>query len=130
VYGGRRPRVQDGRPRRSQWQTQRVDTEDSLTSFDDGVLYIDFVQQEVMIDRKRVHLKPPEYHLLTALVLRQGEVFTPEKLMGLFEGDPSFTPDRGAYTLSCLRTKVGETLDGELIGTVRGFGVIYRSPNQ
>jgi DNA-binding response OmpR family regulator len=105
-----------------------VATEETLTAFDDGVIYVDFIQQEVMIDRQRVNLKPPEYRMLTALVLRQGEVFTPEKLMDLFRGEPTFTPDAVAYTLSCLRTKLGETVDGELIGTVRGFGVTYRSP--
>ena len=30
----------------------------------------------------------------------------------------------------CLRTQLAQKLDGELIETVRGFGVIYRSPNR
>jgi DNA-binding response OmpR family regulator len=105
-------------------------TEEPLTSFDDGTLHIDFVQQEVMIDREPVNLKPPEYRLLATLALRRGEVFTPEKLMELFGADSSLTPQRVAYTLMCLRTKLGQKVDGELIETVRGFGYIYRSLNR
>jgi DNA-binding response OmpR family regulator len=75
-------------------------------------------------------LKPPEYRLLTALVLRRGEMFTPEKLTGLFAGDSRFTPEGVAYALMCLRRKLGRKEDDELIQTVRGFGYVYRSPNQ
>jgi len=74
-------------------------------------------------------LKPPEYRLLTALALRRGEIFTPEKLMELFAGDSRFTPEGVAYALMRLRTKLGRK-DDELIQTVRGFGYVSRSPNQ
>ena len=67
-------------------------TEEPLTSLDDGALHIDFVQQEVTIDREPVNLKPPEYRMLATLALHPGEVFTPEKLMELFGGDSNFTP--------------------------------------
>ena len=97
--------------------------------FDDGTLRIDFVQQKVTIDRTLVNLKPPEFRLLTALVLRRGEIFTPEKLMELFAGDSRFTPEGLAYALMCLQAKLSRKKDEELIQTVRGFGYVYRSPN-
>jgi two-component system copper resistance phosphate regulon response regulator CusR len=115
---------------RSQWETLEVVSEEPLTSFDDGTLRIDFVQQKVTIDRTPVNLKPPEFRLLTALALRRGEIFTPEKLMELFADDSKFTPEGVAYALMCLRTKLGRKEDDELIQTVRGFGYVYRSPNQ
>jgi hypothetical protein len=37
-----------------------VATDEPLTAFDDGTLQIDFVQQEVTIDRESVNLKPPD----------------------------------------------------------------------
>jgi DNA-binding response OmpR family regulator len=57
-------------------------TEQPLTSFDDGTLQIDFVQQLVTIHGEPVNLKPPEYRLLTTMVLHQGEAFSPDRLMG------------------------------------------------
>ena len=64
-------------------------TEDPLTAFDDCTLHIDFAQQEVTIAGKPVNLKPPEYRLLTTLVLHQGELFSPDRLMEVFGGDSS-----------------------------------------
>jgi two-component system phosphate regulon response regulator PhoB len=110
---------------------KEVATEKPLTPFDDGTLRIDFVQQKVTIDRRHVNLKPPEYRLLTALALRRSEIFTPEKLMELFADDSRFTREVVAYTLMCVRTKLSRKEDDdELIQTVRGFGYVYRSPNQ
>ena len=105
-------------------------TEEPLTVFDDGTFHIGFVQEKVTIDREPVNLKPPEYRLLATLALHRGEVFTPEKLMELFAGDPDSTPDTVAYTLMCVRTKLGQKGAGELIETVRGFGFVYRSQNR
>ena len=50
--------------------------------------------------------------------------------MELLGGDSSFNPQRAAYTLMCVRTKLGPKADGEMIENVSGFGVIYRSPNR
>jgi DNA-binding response OmpR family regulator len=50
--------------------------------------------------------------------------------MELFAGDSRFTPDGVAYAVMCLRTKLSRKEDDELIQTVRGFGCVYRSPNQ
>lgn len=69
-----------------------------MTAFDDGTLHIDFVQQEVTIDREPVSLKPPEYRLLATLALHQGEVFTAERLMQLFGGVfQLLSPNSGVY---------------------------------
>ena len=101
-------------------------TERPLTSFDDGALRIDFVQRQVTIHGQPVNLKPPEYRLLTTMVLHQGEVFSPDRLMDLFGADPS--PQDVAYTVMCVRSKLGQKGYDSLIGTVRGFGYICRSP--
>jgi len=105
-----------------------VATSEPLTAFDDGTLQVDFVQQEVTINGQPVNLKPLEYRLLTALVLHRGEVFSSDGLMELFGADA--IPRDVAYTLMCLRTKLSQKEHGELIETVRGFGVVYRSPNR
>ena len=109
---------------------REVATEKPLTPLEDGTLRIDFVQQKVTIDRRPVNLKPSEYRLLTALALRRGEIFTPEKLMELFTGDSRFTHEGVTYALMCLRTKLSRKEDDELIQTVRGFGYVYRSPDE
>ena len=58
-------------------------------------------------------MQPPEYRQLSALVLYLGEVFTPEKLMELLGEDYSFTPQRVACTLMCIRTTQSQKMDGE-----------------
>jgi DNA-binding response OmpR family regulator len=103
-------------------------TEQPMTSFDDGTLHIDFVRQQVTIHGHPVNLKPPEYRLLTTMVLHQGEVFSPDRLTELFGADSS--PQDVAYTVMCLRSKLGQKGYGSLIGTVRGFGYICRSSNR
>ena len=75
-------------------------TEEPLTSFDDGTLHIDFVQQEVTVDGEPVDLKPPEYRLLVTLALHQGEVFTPEMLIELFWETPALEKWRIACCVS------------------------------
>lgn len=50
--------------------------------------------------------------------------------MDVFAGDSRFTPAEVNYVLMCLQTKLGQKEHGELIETVRGFGYVYRSPNQ
>jgi DNA-binding response OmpR family regulator len=103
-------------------------TEQPSTFFDDGTLQINFVQQQVTIHGQPVNLKPPEYRLLTTMVLHQGDVFSHDRLMELFGADSS--PQDVAYTVMCLRSKLGQKGYDSLIGTVRGFGYICRSPNR
>lgn len=101
----------------------------AVSSYDDGTVQIDFARAEATIHGEPVHLNSPEYRLLTTLVLHQGEIFTPEKLMKLDWGVPNFPPQNVAYTVMCLRHKLGRKGD-TLIETVRGFGYVYRSRNR
>ena len=108
---------------------RQVSRTDTVTSFDDGTLHVDFAHQEVTVDGNVVVLTPTEYRLLATLTRHQGQVLSSDQLIELAWDDPSgLAPSRVKYAVLRLRRKLGwdEKEDGP-IETVRGFGYRYRA---
>jgi len=121
------------------------DNQDTVTTFDDPPLHIDYAQREVTMDGNPVVLTPTEYRLLTTLTRHQGQVLNQDQLIELAWDDPTgLAPGRVKYAVHRLREKMGwdngEDPAGSGSGfggggpsspgpieTVRGFGYRYRS---
>ena len=96
--------------------------------FDDGVIRVDFVHQEVSLSGEVVVLTPTEYRLLAAMVRHSGQILSPDQLIELAWDDPSgLAPARVKYAVLRLRRKLGwDDADTSPLETVRGFGYRYR----
>jgi DNA-binding response OmpR family regulator len=108
---------------------RQVQRNDPVTSFEDGVVRVDFALQEVTVDGAAVVLTPTEYRLLATLVRHQGQVLSADQLLEQAWDDPSgLAPSRVKYVILRLRRKLGweEQHEGP-IETVRGFGYRYRA---
>jgi DNA-binding response OmpR family regulator len=109
---------------------RQVSRNDPVTTFDDGILHVDYAHQEVTIDGSPVAaLTPTEYRLLATLTRHQGQVLSSDQLIELAWDDPSgLAPSRVKYAVLRLRRKLGwDEGDDSPIETVRGFGYRYRS---
>jgi DNA-binding response OmpR family regulator len=96
--------------------------------FDDGVVRVDFVHQQVLLDGQAVVLTPTEYRLLAAMVRHAGQILSADQLIELAWDDPSgLAPARVKYAVLRLRRKLGwDDADTSPLETVRGFGYRYR----
>jgi DNA-binding response OmpR family regulator len=96
--------------------------------FDDGVIRVDFVHQEVSLQGETMVLTPTEYRLLAAMVRHPGQILSADQLIELAWDDPSgLAPARVKYAVLRLRRKLGwDDADTSPLETVRGFGYRYR----
>ncbi len=96
--------------------------------FDDGVIRVDLVHQEVSLQGEAVVLTPTEYRLLAAMVRHSGQILSADQLIELAWDDPSgLAPARVKYAVLRLRRKLGwDDADASPLETVRGFGYRYR----
>jgi DNA-binding response OmpR family regulator len=98
--------------------------------FDDGYVRVDVDQQQVSVEGEVIGLTPTEFRLLAALVRHQGQILSPDQLVGLaWEDSSGLTADRVKYAVLRLRRKFGwDDGEGSRLETVRGFGYRYLSP--
>ncbi len=102
---------------------------ESVETYADDVLSIDFAQRSVTVGDRAVSLTPLEFKLLSAFVRHPNQVLSREQLLELVWGDSlGVSVDQVKLYVGYLRRK----LDGAVVGdppieTVRGFGYRYLS---
>ena len=106
---------------------------EALTSFEDGRLRIEFVQEEVRVGEVRIHLTSGEYKILASLVGHKGQVLTYQQLVYLGGIDPKNMDDgelrnRVMTAVERLRRKLWRNAEDSPVETVLpGQGYRYRS---
>jgi DNA-binding response OmpR family regulator len=102
---------------------------DSVTTFDDPPLHMNFAQRRVTVDGNAVALTPIEFSLLATLTRHRDQVLSTDQLIEQAWKDPTgLAPSRVKFAVRRLREKMGWDLGDESpIETVRGFGYRYRS---
>jgi two-component system, OmpR family, KDP operon response regulator KdpE len=58
-----------------------------MSTFEGGILHIDFAQREVALDGQPVHLHPKQYQVLVTLIRRQGQSVSIPELIAAVWGD-------------------------------------------
>ena len=62
-----------------------------MSTFEDGILHVDFAQRDVAIDGQPVQLNPKQYQVLVTLVRSQGQsVSVPELIAAVWGDDVPF----------------------------------------
>jgi DNA-binding response OmpR family regulator len=101
---------------------------ESLETYADDVLRIDFAQRQVTVGERDVSLTPLEFKLLAAFVRHPNQVLSREQLLELVWGDSyGVSGDQVKLYVGYLRRKLSpEAPDAAPVETVRGFGYRYR----
>jgi DNA-binding response OmpR family regulator len=102
---------------------------ESVETYADDVLSIDFAQRAVRVGEREVSLTPLEFKLLSAFVRHPNQVLSREQLLELVWGDAfGVSGDQVKLYVGYLRRKLdGPAGEGPAIETVRGFGYRYVS---
>jgi DNA-binding response OmpR family regulator len=101
---------------------------ESLETYADEVLSIDFAQRSVTVGDREVSLTPLEFKLLSAFVRHPNQVLSREQLLELVWGDAfGVSGDQVKLYVGYLRRKLNPDAPDEApVETVRGFGYRYR----
>jgi DNA-binding response OmpR family regulator len=101
---------------------------ESLETYADDVLAIDFAQRSVTVGDRDVSLTPLEFKLLTAFVRHPNQVLSREQLLQLVWGDSfGVSGDQVKLYVGYLRRKLSpDAPESAPVETVRGFGYRYR----
>jgi DNA-binding response OmpR family regulator len=101
---------------------------ESLETYADDVLSIDFAQRSVTVGDRDVSLTPLEFKLLTAFVRHPNQVLSREQLLQLVWGDSfGVSGDQVKLYVGYLRRKLSpDSPEDAPVETVRGFGYRYR----
>jgi DNA-binding response OmpR family regulator len=101
---------------------------ESVQTYADDVLRIDFAQRAVTVGEREVSLTPLEFKLLAAFVRHPNQVLSREQLLELVWGDAyGVSGDQVKLYVGYLRRKLSpEAPDDAPVETVRGFGYRYR----
>jgi DNA-binding response OmpR family regulator len=101
---------------------------ESLETYADTVLSIDFAQRSVTVGDREVSLTPLEFKLLSAFVRHPNQVLSREQLLELVWGDAfGVSGDQVKLYVGYLRRKLSPDAPEEApVETVRGFGYRYR----
>jgi DNA-binding response OmpR family regulator len=101
---------------------------ESIETYADDVLSIDFAQRAVRVGEREVSLTPLEFKLLSAFVRHPNQVLSREQLLELVWGDAfGVSGDQVKLYVGYLRRKLSpESPEDAPVETVRGFGYRYR----
>jgi DNA-binding response OmpR family regulator len=101
---------------------------ESVETYADDVLSIDFAQRAVTVGDRAVSLTPLEFKLLSAFVRHPNQVLSREQLLELVWGDAfGVSGDQVKLYVGYLRRKLSPDAPEEApVETVRGFGYRYR----
>jgi DNA-binding response OmpR family regulator len=101
---------------------------ESLETYADEVLSIDFAQRSVRVGDREVSLTPLEFKLLSAFVRHPNQVLSREQLLELVWGDAfGVSGDQVKLYVGYLRRKLNpDSPEDAPVDTVRGFGYRYR----
>jgi DNA-binding response OmpR family regulator len=101
---------------------------ESIETYADDVLSIDFAQRSVLVGDRHVALTPLEFKLLSAFVRHPNQVLSREQLLELVWGDAfGVSGDQVKLYVGYLRRKLSpEAPEDAPVQTVRGFGYRYR----
>ena len=101
---------------------------ESVETYADDVLSIDFAQRAVTVGEREVSLTPLEFKLLSAFVRHPNQVLSREQLLELVWGDAfGVSGDQVKLYVGYLRRKLNpESPEEAPVETVRGFGYRYR----
>ena len=101
---------------------------ESVETYADDVLSIDFAQRAVTVGEREVSLTPLEFKLLSAFVRHPNQVLSREQLLELVWGDAfGVSGDQVKLYVGYLRRKLNpESPEDAPVETVRGFGYRYR----
>jgi DNA-binding response OmpR family regulator len=101
---------------------------ESLETYADDVLSIDFAQRSVSVGDREVSLTPLEFKLLSAFVRHPNQVLSREQLLELVWGDAfGVSGDQVKLYVGYLRRKLSpDAPEDAPVETVRGFGYRYR----
>jgi DNA-binding response OmpR family regulator len=101
---------------------------ESVATYADDVLSIDFAQRSVTVGDREVSLTPLEFKLLSAFVRHPNQVLSREQLLELVWGDPlGVSADQVKLYVGYLRKKLSpDAPERAPVQTVRGFGYRYR----
>ena len=101
---------------------------ESVETYADDVLSIDFAQRAVTVGEREVSLTPLEFKLLSAFVRHPNQVLSREQLLELVWGDAfGVSGDQVKLYVGYLRRKLSPDSPEEApVETVRGFGYRYR----
>jgi DNA-binding response OmpR family regulator len=101
---------------------------ESLETYADEVLSIDYAQRSVSVGDREVSLTPLEFKLLSAFVRHPNQVLSREQLLDLVWGDAfGVSGDQVKLYVGYLRRKLSpDAPENAPVETVRGFGYRYR----
>jgi DNA-binding response OmpR family regulator len=101
---------------------------ESVETYADDVLSIDFAQRAVRVGEREVSLTPLEFKLLSAFVRHPNQVLSREQLLELVWGDAfGVSGDQVKLYVGYLRRKLSpDSPEDAPVETVRGFGYRYR----
>ena len=101
---------------------------ESIETYADDVLSIDFAQRSVLVGDRHVALTPLEFKLLSAFVRHPNQVLSREQLLELVWGDAfGVSGDQVKLYVGYLRRKLSpDAPEDAPVQTVRGFGYRYR----
>jgi DNA-binding response OmpR family regulator len=101
---------------------------ETVETYADDVLTVDFAQRAVTVGDREVSLTPLEFKLLTAFIRHPNQVLSREQLLDLVWGDAyGVSGDQVKLYVGYLRRKLNPEAPGQApVETVRGFGYRYR----
>jgi DNA-binding response OmpR family regulator len=101
---------------------------ESVETYADDALSIDFAQRAVRVGDRDVSLTPLEFKLLSAFVRHPNQVLSREQLLELVWGDAfGVSGDQVKLYVGYLRRKLSpDSPEDAPVDTVRGFGYRYR----
>ena len=107
---------------------RRTSKKDENDVFDDGRLFVDYLNRIVRVDGAEVPLSALEYRLIATLARHAGMVLSPEQLLSHAWNDPhAIGPDRVKFAIGRLRKRLGwHEAGASPIQAVRGFGYRYK----
>ena len=104
--------------------------EETVPSYRDAALTLDFVTYDVKVRGSSKHLRPTEFRLLSHFVRNCDRVITHEELLNRVWGDQFGSLDSLRWYVASLRNKVEEDpRDPSLIVTVATVGYRYCAPS-
>jgi DNA-binding response OmpR family regulator len=99
------------------------------TTYQDGLLTIDYLEHRVRVGERELSLSPLEFRLLCEFVDHPRQVLSHDQLLERVWHDPqAVSPDQARLYVGYLRRKLGR--ERVWIETVRGFGYRYVPPPQ